>query len=148
MQSLFFAQIEFMSPEYDLCIRLRDKLLRKPLNLEFTEKQLEDECKEFHFGVFNHSNQLLACLSFKPLNSYTLKMRQVAVDDEFQGKGIGKFLVGESEKWALRNNFSQIELHARDIAVPFYLSLNYQRQGEMFEEVGIPHWSMKKMLTI
>ena len=90
---------------------------------------------------------LLGCLSFKPINLTTLKMRQVAIEDELQGKGIGKFLVNESEKWAKANQYQIIELHARDTAVPFYSKLNYQTIGEMFLEVNIPHWVMKKNVT-
>ena len=146
MESLYFVPIEFMSPEYDSCVRLRDKLLRRPLQLEFTETQLEAEIDEFHFGVFDLENNLLGCLSFKPVNTTTLKMRQVAIDEEQQGKGIGTFIVMESEKWARANNYKHIELHARDTAVSFYSKLKYQKAGNMFVEVNIPHWAMRKSL--
>ena len=146
MENCFFSQIEFMSPEYDLCVRLRQKLLRKPLKLEFTESQLEDEINEFHFGVFDFENNLLGCLTLKPVNATTVKMRQVSIDDKLQGKGIGKYLVIESEKWAQLNQYTIMELHARDTAVTFYKKLNYQTKGKMFVEVSIQHWVMYKDL--
>ena len=136
-----------MSPEYDISVKLRDKLLRKPLNLAFTESQLEEESKEFHFGVYDLENSLLGCLSFKPIDPFTLKMRQVAIAEEQQGKGIGKFLVLESEKWASQNNYKLIVLHARDTAESFYTKLHYQKEGKPFVEVNIPHIVMKKNLT-
>lgn len=147
MQSYYFVEIEFMSPEYDLCIRLRNKLLREPLRLEFTETQLEEESTEFHFGVFDTQYHLLGCLSFKHINADTLKMRQVAVDDVLQNKGIGTYLVMESEKWARDHHYTNIELHARDTAVFFYTKLNYQLIGEPFTEVNIPHRLMIKKLN-
>ena len=38
---------------------------------------------------------------------------------------------------------SEIALHARESAVPFYLALGYGLVGEPFEEVGIPHRKMR-----
>lgn len=147
MNSILISQVDFMSPEYDLCIKLRQRLLRKPLNLEFTESQLESESAEFHFAVFNDENILLGCLSFKILDNTRLKMRQVAIDEQFQNSGIGSLLVKEAEKWALENHYTEIHLHARESAVNFYRNLGYQIYGEQFEEVTIPHWFMKKILN-
>jgi N-acetylglutamate synthase-like GNAT family acetyltransferase len=128
-------------------VRLRDKILRKPLRLEFTEEQLEEESSEFHFGVYDIHDQLLGCLSFKPLVSNTIKMRQVAIDDVFQNSGIGSFLVESAEQWAVNHQYEWIDLHARDTAVSFYTKLNYQLYGEPFIEVNIPHRSMRKKLN-
>jgi predicted GNAT family N-acyltransferase len=147
MNNYFFSPVEFMSPEYDLCVRLRYKLLRKPLELEFTELQLEEEKNEFHFAAFNLESDLLGCLIFKQIDLKTLKMRQVAIEVNLQGQGIGQFLVHESEKWARLNGYELIVLHARDTAAPFYTKLNYVKEGELFEEVNIPHWFMKKNIT-
>jgi predicted GNAT family N-acyltransferase len=136
-----------MSPEYDLAIHLRNAILREPLNLKFTEEQLEMEFNEYQFGVFNEHFNLMACLTFKPMNYSVLKMRQVAVDETFQKKGIGGFMVKQSEAWARLNNFKEIILNARITAVPFYLGLNYAIEGDKFLEVGIPHHFMKKKLN-
>ena len=73
-------------------------------------------------------------------------MRQVAVDDQLQGKGIGKALVKYSENWAIENQLSQIQLNARSNAVPFYKSMKYEVIGEQFLEVGIPHFKMQNTL--
>jgi len=37
-------------------------------------------------------------------------------------------------------------LHAREAAIPFYLRLGYELEGEPFTEVGIPHRRMVKLL--
>jgi predicted GNAT family N-acyltransferase len=39
-----------------------------------------------------------------------------------------------------------VVLHARETAVSFYKKLGYTKEGNVFEEVGIPHWKMTKPL--
>ena len=74
------------------------------------------------------------------------KMRQVAVEPERQGQGLGAELVRAFEREAVRRGYKEIVLNARDTAVPFYLRLGYQVVGEPFEEVTIPHRKMRKSL--
>ena len=73
-------------------------------------------------------------------------MRQVAVSDDFQRRGVGKLMVEFCEKIAVENGMNSIELHARENAVPFYLSLQYTIMGNQFLEVNIPHYKMTKEL--
>jgi predicted GNAT family N-acyltransferase len=42
--------------------------------------------------------------------------------------------------------FSKIILNARKVALPFYLKSGYVIQGDEFEEVGIPHFKMSKIV--
>ena len=76
----------------------------------------------------------------------TLKMRQVAVDPEFQSKKIGSQLIQFSEEFAVGKGFSIIELHARKTAFDFYQKLKYHCISDEFLEVGIPHYKMKKTI--
>jgi len=138
-------EIKFDSPEYRDEVELRDKILRKPLGLSFTEEQLKAEIEEYHLGAYL-SGKLIGCLLFKPLDNKTVKMRQVAVDETIQGKGVGKKLVEFSEKFAFEKGYLEIILNARDTAVPFYLKSGYEVVGEMFIEVTIPHYKMRKLL--
>jgi hypothetical protein len=73
-------------------------------------------------------------------------MRQVAVATSAQGKGVGSALVQYAELVAMQNGFDSMLLHARASAVPFYLRLEYAIVGDLFEEVGIPHYKMTKQL--
>ncbi|MBK6546552.1 MAG: GNAT family N-acetyltransferase [Saprospiraceae bacterium] len=146
MQDPIFSPIEFLSPEYDSCVKLRDQELRKPLNLEFTSEQLEEESNQFHFGLFDDEMILFACLTFKEMPDLKLKMRQVVVSKQYQFIGFGKILVFEAEQWAILNGYSEIILHARDTAIPFYEKCGYQKIEDSFIEVNILHWKMSKVL--
>lgn len=139
-------EIDFGTPLYDASVQLRDIILRRPLNLEFTAEQLASEYDSFHFAYMDEEYRMLGCLVMKPVDTDTVRMRQVAVDETFQQKGIGTSLVFFVEKWASDRGFKKIILHARDAAIPFYDKLNYLRKGKPFTEVGIEHYLMEKAL--
>lgn len=137
--------IEFGSKEQIESIELRRKILRFPIGLDFNAEDLESENKQFHFAAFLDEN-LVAVLIMVKYGQGVVKMRQVAVDNHLQGNGIGKVLVKYSENWAIANQLTQIQLHARSNAVPFYKSMKYEIIGEQFLEVGLPHFKMQKTL--
>lgn len=138
--------IEFGTPEFDEAVRLRYEVLRKPLHMEFDPADIAAEYDSIHIGCYSDQNILIGILILKPLSDNVVKMRQVAVSDKVQNKGIGTFLVTESEKIAQWEGFKRIELHARMPAVPFYEKLDYQKSGNVFKEVGIDHFFMSKDL--
>lgn len=140
------SPIEFGSPEYDLAVRLRTDVLRKPLGLEFTVEQLAAEWADQHIACFDAHENLIGCLILSKKDEKVVKMRQVAVAADRQKSGIGHAMVAWSEVWARRNGFEKMSLHARETAVPFYEKLEYDRLGNVFLEVGIRHFLMEKMM--
>lgn len=138
--------IQHFSPQYWETVELRYQILRVPLNLDFTYGELREESDSTHLALQSADNQIVACLVMKPLSKTEIKMRQVAVAENYQRQGIGNQLVSFSEEYAKKEGFTIISLHARDTAIPFYLKANYQIVGEKFEEVNIPHFKMIKHL--
>lgn len=128
---------------YDLSISLRDKILRKPLGLEFSVEDLAEEYNDYHLGLLCDGD-LIACLVMSPKEPNVIKMRQVAVDESFQSKGLGSILVRACEEFCREKGFEKIVLNARDTAIKFYERLEYQKEGEPFIEVGIKHMKMYK----
>jgi GNAT superfamily N-acetyltransferase len=139
------SPIEFATPDMDEALVLRNQILRKPLKLEFKSEDISEEWDSYHLGAFYNSGILAGILILKPIGE-SVKMRQVAIREDFQNKGIGVELVHYSEKFAGHLGFKKIELHARLTAVPFYKKLNYQIIGDIFKEVGIDHYYMEKQL--
>lgn len=135
------------SAAYWAAVALRDKVLRQPLGLQYSPEQLAAESNQHHFATYTQTGDLVGCLILQETNKKKyLKMRQVAVDANYQRQGIGNKMVLDAEQWAVQNGFTHIECHARDLAVPFYLQLTYQTIGEPFIEVGITHYLMEKDL--
>lgn len=141
---MFIFPIEFATPEYDEAVALRYEVLRKPLGLEFMPEQLAAEWSDIHLAAFDSTGKMVAILLLTPVNDQEVKMRQVAVATEQQGRGLGAALVAQSEEIARSMNFNKMTLHARETAVPFYLRLGYEKVGDLFEEVSIPHYKMIK----
>lgn len=143
---LLVIPVEFATPEHDETVRLRYDILRKPLGLFYTEKDLAAEYDQTHLACYTPAFELCGCLVLQVIDQNVIKMRQVAVTAAHQNKGIGAYLVEKSEQWARKNGFKRMVLHARETAVPFYLKLNYLKVGNRFDEVGIPHFKMEKVL--
>ncbi len=135
----------YQSPEYVQALKLRDKILRKPLGLQFTKAELQKDEHDIHFGLFE-DEKIVACLTLTRTENGRMKMRQVAVDDNTQGKGLGSQLSLAAEKYAAKNGFAIMFCHARKAASVFYLKLGYKIVGDEFTEVNIPHYLMEKKL--
>ena len=147
-QDFFCTSFDFATPEYDESIKLRYDVLRKPLGLEFLPEDLATEFDSFHIGCYEkQTSTLVGCLILKSINPDKVKMRQVAVDAQYQSKGVGSFLVAYSESYSVTKGFKKIELHARDTAINFYKKAGYETEGPIFKEVGIDHLFMYKNLV-
>ena len=142
METRIFKQSD---PEYLLSLLLRYKILRIPLGLTFSSEDLAKDKGDVHIGIFN-GEVILACLILTDTGSHTIKMRQVAVDDVHQGKGLGKKLVQFADDYAREKGYKLIHCHARDTAKEFYLKREYKVVGDEFIEVGIKHYYMEKQL--
>ena len=137
--------IDHNSPEYHQMVSLRNEILRKPLGLQFTPEELEKEKDDILIGAFD-DDRILACCLLTKLDSSTVKLRQMAVENSQQGKGIGATMMNFAENVARDRGFRVMAMHARKTALGFYEKLGYKPEGDEFMEVTIPHYLMKKKL--
>jgi len=131
--------------EYQLMVKLRDDMLRRPLGLKFTEDELEEEKDNMLIGAFEDDSMLGCCMLVEE-NSGVVKLRQMAVLNALQGKGIGRALMQFAENLARDHGYKVLTMHARKHAVGFYEKMGYKVKGEEFQEVSIPHYEMQKEL--
>ncbi len=137
--------VQHNSPDYKKAVNCRHEVLREPLNLAFSQEELAAESDQKHLVAID-GDAVLGCASLAPMDDGQLKMRQVAVQPQLQGWGIGSSLVKYAEDWARHSGFRKMILHARDRSMPFYEKLGYKAVGEGFTEIGIPHHKMVKDL--
>jgi predicted GNAT family N-acyltransferase len=140
-----FVQTDYGSAHYQQAKRLRNDVLRVPLGLTLSDEDTAEDATRLHF-VALENDIVIATVSMMKLTTETIKLRQMAAANQFQGKGVGLQLVRYAEQSVQKLGFSMVEMAARDTAVPFYEKLGYQTFGEPFMEVGVPHIIMKRTL--
>ena len=138
-------QIDHGSPEYIKMIDLRNQILRKPLGLTFTNEELENEKNEILIAAFEE-DEILGCCVLCPIENERFRLRQMAVKDDVQGKGIGASIMSFAETIAKDKGYKYMLMHARDSAIGFYEKFGYKVIGTPFIEVNLPHHIMEKEL--
>jgi len=142
------VQYDWGTPLYAISIRLRDNILRKPLGLVFNAIDLEKEYDYFHYAILGLDYSMSACLILVPDSEKNIiRLKQMAVDKIYQKQGYGSKLVNYIEKDVKYLGYNYIELHARINAVGFYEKLGYHISGQVFVEVGIEHYKMRKRIN-
>lgn len=137
--------IDHGTPEYQQMVKLRDDILRRPLGLGFTAPELESEKNNMLIGAFEE-DQILACCMLVEKDPITVRLRQMAVLDNLQGKGIGRALMSFAENIARDRGYKVLSMHARKNAIGFYEKMGYKVASDEFTEVTIPHYVMEKQL--
>lgn len=137
--------IDHGTPEYQQMIKLRDDILRKPLGLSFSQEELMQEKDQILIGAFDE-DKMLGCCMLVNEGDGVVRLRQMAVNNNLQGKGIGRALMNFAENIARDQGFRRLTMHARKTAIGFYEHLGYQICSDEFLEVTIPHFIMEKRL--
>ena len=143
--SVQLREVKYNSEDYKKELVLRDEVLRKPLGLNLYDEDLSVDKHDFHLGVFV-GREIVGILILTRISADELKMRQVAVAEKWRGKTIGRQMVRCAEQCAIKEGCKMMVLNARKTAVKFYEKLGYERVGEMFLEISIPHYKMCKHL--
>lgn len=126
-------------------VQLRTDILRKPLGMTFSAEELEREKENILIGAFEE-DKLLGCCMLIREGKDEIRLRQMAVLKNLQGKGIGRALMQFAENIARDIGHKKIIMHARKTAVPFFEKLGYTISSDEFLEISIPHIEMEKML--
>lgn len=137
--------IDHGSAEYMQMVKLRDDILRKPLGLTFTQEELESEKDNMLIAAFEEE-RILGCCMLIEEGPGIIRLRQMAVLNDLQGKGVGRALMNFAENLARDRGFRAIRMHARLNAIGFYEKVGYRVKGDQFIEVTIPHFVMEKAL--
>jgi predicted GNAT family N-acyltransferase len=75
------------------------------------------------------------------------KIGRVAVRASLRRGGIGSLLMQRAAEVISGQGFSEIVLHAQVSVKYFYQRLGYVEEGDLFDEAGIPHISMRKRIA-
>ncbi len=137
--------IDYGTRDYNDMVKLREEILRRPLGLSFTPEELEKEKGNLMMAAYD-DDKMLGCCMLVAEEPHTVRLRQMAVRNDLQGKGVGKALIQFAENLARDHGYRRITMHARKNALGFYEKMGYRVHGNEFEEVTIPHYVMEKDL--
>lgn len=143
-KNIVFKMIDYGSEDYRKVVSLREDILMKPLGQFFTAEDLALEKDYIHVAGFLNDD-ICATAMLIP-EAEKLRVKRVAIKEEYQNRGIGSGLMKYCEHYARQHGFGEIYCHARETALPFYLKNHYLPQGEFFDENTIPHQKMRKMI--
>lgn len=129
---------------YQKSLQIREKVFIEEQNIS-RELEIEDEEESIFF---------LLSLNDVPVSTGRLretegkiKFERIATLMDFRGRDFGKNLMQELESFALKNYPNKKPwMHAQLSAATFYEAMGWVRAGEIFDEAGIPHVSMTKLL--
>ena len=100
-----------------------------------------------------HAFHTLAMLDGKPVgcgrfveHGDEVKIGRMAVIPRLRTRGIGREILEFLMREARERGYRRAVLHAQLSAEGFYLKNGYLAIGEVFEEAGIPHRKMQRML--
>ena len=135
--------IDYGHEAFAVWLALRQRILRDPLGLEYSLEDIEAERGQRHLTGWI-DGELVGGLILvdRGLDPGDCKIRQVAVSETMQGKGLGQELMKVAMENAREEGFLRVVLHARQNVIPFYCRLGFVEEGPEFLEVGIPHRRM------
>jgi len=138
-------QIDHGTAHYQQMVQLRNNILRQPLGMTFSEEELDNERTDILIASFD-DDEMMGCCVLTPIDSSTLRLRQMAVPSYLQGKGIGASIMAFVENLARDKGYSRVIMHARDTAIGFYEKFGYKIVSDAFTEVNLEHHIMEKLL--
>ncbi|WP_114792195.1 GNAT family N-acetyltransferase [Niabella yanshanensis] len=138
--------IDFGTKEYQQMIDLRNEILRKPLGMELESSDIEADKENILIGAFEEEKMLGCCILVKE-GDLGVILRQMAVRNQLQGKGIGRALMEFAETIARDIGYREISMHARSSAAGFYEKMGYNVTGDEFLKLSIAHILMKKRIN-
>lgn len=126
---------------------LRYRILRAPWLQDRDSATDELENESINAILRSHSGKLIACGRLQKNTAEIGQIRFMAVDQTWQGKGLGKLILKRLEEEAKNWGLKKIELQARENAVDFYTGQGYLMEEKSFLLWGqIQHYKMGKQL--
>jgi len=142
---MVIKEIPYGSYLYEATKSFREEILRRPLGLVLSDKDIEGEDTQIHIAAMA-GETVVGTVVLKPLADGCIKLRQMAISPTLQGKGAGRQLVQFAESAAKARSFHTMEMHARVFAQEFYKKLGYHAMGQPFIEATVSTIKMTKIL--
>lgn len=133
--------------EIEAIIDLRCKILRDPWQQPRDTATDANEAQSVNAYIANEQGQVIACGRLQENEEKTGQVRFMAVDNDYQGQGLGRLVLNFLEQEARTMDLHTVELQARENAVEFYKNSGYTIREKSFLLWGIiQHYLMEKKM--
>lgn len=142
--ALEIIPVAFGTADFETCIAIRWQVFVQEQNVPAAEERDEYDATARHFLAHLDGVPLGTARVVLKGDGATAKIGRVAVLAAARGKGVGAALMRFIESQA---GAASCELNAQVHALKFYQALGFEAYGEAFQENGIPHRRMRKVLV-
>ena len=147
MEKLKFAD-PYLDNRLEEYFLFRWNILRAPWKQPKGTERDDLEEKSLQRMLLNEQNEIIACGRLQLNSPQEAQIRYMAVNENYQGQGIGKMMMEELENLAINAGAKTIVLQARENALDFYIASGYTTVKETFVLYGsIQHYLMVKKLV-
>ena len=106
----------------------------------------QHDAVSLHAVVRNRLGQVIATGRLLPAEQGVARVGRMAVHRAMRSGGYGAAVLAALEQAARARGDREVALHAQRSAERFYARLGYRPHGEPFEEAGIAHLEMRRLL--
>jgi len=142
-----FRFISPSGPDYAAERMLRWEVLRKPLGMPPGSEIFSQEDQSLHL-IASVQRKIVGSVCFFPETTTNGCLSQMAISEEYRGKGFGRQLIQALERSLIRKGVQDIYLYARLESEGFYRRMGYFSEGELVKQFGEHHRLMKKSLGL
>ncbi len=143
--NIVIRKIVYGTPDYETSIFIRNEVFRKPHGLDIKDDDLSSDKVVEMFGAYL-DDKMIATIFLDIVDRNTVKIRNVAILEEYRGKGLGKYLMDYVEDMARQRGYTKSILMGRVSAEKFYNKLGYKTLSEPYDYKTVPHVDMEKDL--
>lgn len=143
--NIVIRKIVYGTPDYETSIFIRNEVFRKPHGLDIKDDDLSSDKVVEMFGAYLY-DKMIATIFLDIVDRNTVKIRNVAILEEYRGKGLGKYLMDYVEDMARQRGYTKSILMGRVSAEKFYNKLGYKTLSEPYDYKTVPHVDMEKDL--
>lgn len=133
-------------PEYDAERMLRWEVLRKPLGMPPGSEGLPEDEQSLHL-IASIGKKVVGCVCFFPESEMQGRIFQMAISEEYQGKGFGRQLLQTLERSLAKKGIRDVYLYVRSESEGFYQRMGYSPEGDLVKLFGELYRLMKKVLV-
>lgn len=132
------------STEFEQALQVRFRVFVDEQKVPESEERDHDDKTAIHFGAFDQ-NTIVATGRVVIIEDQG-KIGRLAVLKPYRGHNIGISLLNTIVAYCTNQGLSQVYLGSQIQALDFYHKAGFTAEGGIFDDAGIPHRLMRKIL--